>query len=183
MRLLRNVVLAAGAAALVVCAGTQANAEEDPLVIGIAKSSTGFMSAYDMPAKLGIEFAIDDINAEGGLLGRKLTSIWRDTKTDKAQAVIAAQELIDEGADILSVSCDFDYGGPSASVAQENGMIALGCAGSPAGLRARATVISGASSASSSDRSRAIPVRRRRAVTSRSPHSAASSGIRLRPPT
>ena len=80
MRLLRNVVLAAGAAALVVCAGTQANAEEDPLVIGIAKSSTGFMSAYDMPAKLGIEFAIDDINAEGGLLGRKLTSIWRDTK-------------------------------------------------------------------------------------------------------
>ena len=89
------------------------------------------MSAYDMPAKLGIEFAIDDINAEGGLLGRKLTSVWRDTKTDKAQAVIAAQELIDEGADILSVSCDFDYGGPSASVAQEHGMIALGCAGSP----------------------------------------------------
>ncbi len=131
MPLLRNVVLAAVGTVLVVCAGSQARANEDPLVIGIAKSSTGFMSAYDMPAKLGIEFAIEDINAEGGLLGRKLTSIWRDTKTDKAQAVIAAQELIDEGADVLSVSCDFDYGGPSASVAQENDLIALGCAGSP----------------------------------------------------
>ena len=130
MRFHRNVIPAAVGALLIVCAATQARAE-DPLVIGIAKSSTGFMSAYDMPAALGIQFAIEDINAEGGLLGRQLTSIYRDTKTDKAQAVIAAQELIDDGADILSVSCDFDYGGPSASVAQENDLIALGCAGSP----------------------------------------------------
>ena len=83
MRFHRNMVLAAVGALLVLCAGTQARAE-DPLVIGIAKSSTGFMSAYDLPAKLGIELAIEDINAEGGLLGRKLTSIYRDTKTDKA---------------------------------------------------------------------------------------------------
>ena len=130
MRFHRNMVLAAVGALLVLCAGTQARAEE-PLVIGIAKSSAGFMSAYDMPAALGVRLAIQDINAEGGLLGRKLTSIYRDTKTDKGQAVIAAQELIDDGAHVLSVSCDFDYGGPSASVAQENDLIALGCAGSP----------------------------------------------------
>lgn len=106
-------------------------AQDDPIVIGVAKSSTGFLSPYDMAGFLGIKFAIEDINEAGGLLGRQLTYEFRDTKTDRGQAVIAAQQLVDDGADVLSVSYDFDFGGPSASVAQESGIIALGSAGSP----------------------------------------------------
>ena len=132
MRLIGHI--AAGFVAVVtfciVSSGVQSHAE-DPVIIGVAKSSTGFMSAYDGPGFLGIKLAIEDINASGGLLGRQLKWAYRDTKTDKGQAVIAAQELIDEGAHVLSVSCDFDFGGPSASVAQEHDKIALGCAGSP----------------------------------------------------
>lgn len=106
-------------------------AQDDPIVIGVAKASTGFLSPYDMAGFVGIKLAIEDINAAGGLLGRKLTYEFRDTKTDKGQGVIAAQELVDTGVDVLSVSYDFDFGGPSASVAQDGGLIAIGSAGSP----------------------------------------------------
>jgi branched-chain amino acid transport system substrate-binding protein len=133
MRKMKLSLAAIAISAFALCTGVSLieTRAQEPLVIGIAKSSTGFMSAYDVPAALGIKLAIQDINAQGGLLGRELQWIYRDTKTDKAQAVIAAHELIDDGADVLSVSCDFDYGGPAASVAQEKGIIALGCAGSP----------------------------------------------------
>ena len=86
-------------AAFTLCTGVSLveTRAQEPLVIGIAKSSTGFMSPYDMAAALGIKLAIQDINAQGGLLGREIQWIYRDTKTDKAQSVIAAQELIDDG--------------------------------------------------------------------------------------
>jgi branched-chain amino acid transport system substrate-binding protein len=101
------------------------------IVIGIAQARTGFMEQFDAPAATGAKMAIDDINKKGGVLGRKLKWIFEDSKSDKGQAVVAATNLIGNGANALLVSCDFDYGGPSASVAQQQNLIAMGCAGSP----------------------------------------------------
>src|SRR5690606_4705950 len=43
---------------------------------------------------LGQQMAIDEINANGGLLGRPVEMIWRDSKGTPADATIAVRDLI-----------------------------------------------------------------------------------------
>jgi branched-chain amino acid transport system substrate-binding protein len=109
---------------------TKEDAKGD-VVIGGAMARTGFMAQFDVPATFGAKRAIEEINAKGGLLGRKLKWNDADTKSDKGQAAVAAGELLDGGADVMLVSCDFDFGGPAAAVAQEAGKLIMGCSGSP----------------------------------------------------
>ena len=44
----------------------------DPIKIGFAIAQSGFMSAYDTPGFKAAVLKIDEINAAGGLLGRKI---------------------------------------------------------------------------------------------------------------
>ena len=70
--------------------------------------------------------AVDDqTNAKGGLLGRKLKWIEGDTKTDRTEAAKVGQNLIDEGAELLFVSCDYDFGAPAALKAEAAGVISV----------------------------------------------------------
>jgi branched-chain amino acid transport system substrate-binding protein len=95
-------------------------------------AKTGFMAQFDKSALIGAELAAEDINSEGGIDGRPLEVVQVDSKSDKTQAAQAATQLISEdGADALLVSCDFDYGGPAAIVAQSSEKLAFGCAASP----------------------------------------------------
>jgi branched-chain amino acid transport system substrate-binding protein len=123
------------------CGGSDsksASAGSDPtkdakgdVVVGGAMARTGFMAQFDVPATFGAKRAIEEINAKGGLLGRKLKWTDADTKSDKGQAAVAAGELLDAGADVMLVSCDFDFGGPAAAVAQDKDKLIMGCSGSP----------------------------------------------------
>jgi branched-chain amino acid transport system substrate-binding protein len=97
----------------------------EPIKIGAAVASTGFVSAFDIPAVNGAEIAIADINAKGGVLGRKLELVKGDTKSDVALGTRVANELIGKKAEMLLVSCDFDYGAPQALAAQAKGLIAI----------------------------------------------------------
>lgn len=126
------------AAALVAGCGSDdtpsdATASSDaPIVIGGALAKSGFMSTDDGPITRAMELAVDEINAEGGVGGRKLELRVEDTKTDQEQAATAAQRLLDDGADVIVTSADFDYGSPSAFVAQQAGKLAISAgAGSP----------------------------------------------------
>jgi branched-chain amino acid transport system substrate-binding protein len=103
----------------------------DPVVVGLALAESGFMSAFDVPVMHGAEIAVDDINARGGVLGRKIKLVVSDTHTDIAQGTAAAQEVISKGAAMVITSCDYDFGGPGARVAQQKGLISFACAASP----------------------------------------------------
>lgn len=103
---------------------------EDPIVIGAPVGRTGFIQAYDDPVMAGAELAVKDINADGGVLGRPLKIVYADTKSEIEQGSVAALELVDE-ADAFIVTVDYDFGGPAARVAQENGIVAFSGAGSP----------------------------------------------------
>jgi len=69
--------------------------------------------------------AIEELNAAGGILGNKLTSVVVDTKTDTVQGAKAATEVIAKGAQFMVVSCDYDMGAPAATVANDKGMVAI----------------------------------------------------------
>ena len=56
---------------------------------------------------------IDQTNAKGGLLGRKLKWVEADTKTDRTEGAKAGQSMIDQGAELVFVSCDYDFGAPA----------------------------------------------------------------------
>lgn len=103
---------------------------EEPIVIGAAVSLTGFLTQIDIPILNGMEIAIEEVNANGGVLGRQLQLIRADTKTDIANVPVAALEVIENGADIVVTTCDYDFGGPAARAANETGILAIGCSGS-----------------------------------------------------
>ena len=114
----------AGAAAAATASG--------PIIIGVVESKTGFMSAYDGPPSQGIDLAVKDINAAGGVLGRQLQVIRFDQKTDPALAATGATTLIDQGAIAIIAACDFDFGSPAAVIANSKQLPAIStCAGDP----------------------------------------------------
>jgi branched-chain amino acid transport system substrate-binding protein len=106
--------------------------EEGPITIGAVFNATGWMAAYDQPPRSAAMLAIDDINAQGGVLGRELELIELDGKTDPATVGNAARQLIEQGADVIIAPCDFDIGAPASQAAQEAGMVGVSsCATSP----------------------------------------------------
>lgn len=100
-------------------------AEDKPITIGAAIAQTGFIAAYDADPAKAAEMAVKDINAAGGVLGRQLKIIYADTKSDIPQGAVAAMEVLDQGADLLIVTGDFDFGGTAARTANAQGKIAI----------------------------------------------------------
>jgi branched-chain amino acid transport system substrate-binding protein len=84
----------AGAAALPF--PTPAIAQSEPIKIGFLAAMTGPSSAPTIGFNRGVVFAVDAINAAGGVKGRKLEVITRDTQGDPTKAVNATQELISQ---------------------------------------------------------------------------------------
>src|SRR3981189_3614892 len=91
----------AAASAVVVCLGTPAVAQTTIRIgeLNSYKSQPAFLEPY----KKGWELAIEEINAGGGVLGRKLEVISRDDNGNPGDAVRVAEELVSrEGVNILA---------------------------------------------------------------------------------
>jgi branched-chain amino acid transport system substrate-binding protein len=113
-------------------ADTAATEETGDILIGGALSITGIQAPLDAPAVEGIEIAVDEINAAGGVNGRTLVFKNMDGKSDPTTAGEVAQQLIDEGAVAIVTASDYDFGGPAARAAQNAGIVGISpCASSP----------------------------------------------------
>ena len=99
--------------------------EDDKIVVGFATAASGFMQAYDKPAQDAAMIRIDEINKAGGLLGKQIEVVAADTKTDRAEGAKAGLEVIDKGADLVVVSCDYDFGAPAALAAESAGKVSF----------------------------------------------------------
>ncbi|RBP11361.1 amino acid/amide ABC transporter substrate-binding protein (HAAT family) [Roseiarcus fermentans] len=104
-------------------------AADDEVLIGAPTSFSGWMAAFDTSPTRAAEIAVDDINAKGGLLGKKVRLVHIDTKTDPAETSKAAQALVRQGAKMIMTACDFDSGAPAALVAQAASVIAISSCG------------------------------------------------------
>ena len=97
----------------------------DEIVVGFATAASGFMQAYDKPAQDAALIRIEEINKAGGLLGKKIKPVFADTKTDQAEGAKAGLAVLDQGADLVIVSCDYDFGAPAALQAQAAGKVSF----------------------------------------------------------
>src|SRR5260370_29624859 len=85
--------LAAGAAAalgMLIPAGAQ-----EPIKIGFAGALTGPAAFVGVEIKRGTEIAIDEINAKGGIKGRKLVLISRDDEHNPVTTVAQYRQMVE----------------------------------------------------------------------------------------
>jgi branched-chain amino acid transport system substrate-binding protein len=72
-------------------------AAAEPYKLGVALGFTGTGSAYSQEGLRGIEIAVDEINATGGMLGRHpIELVVRNTRTRPDAAKIAVRSMIDQ---------------------------------------------------------------------------------------
>ena len=90
-----NIALKAAALALAL-AVMPASAQETVKLVTIAELS-GPGATAGTNWKSGIELAVEEINAKGGILGRKIDFVAYDTQTNPANARAAVQRAVDEG--------------------------------------------------------------------------------------
>jgi len=72
-----------------------AAAAERPYSVGGGFNTKGGLESLAVPAADGALLAMEEINAHGGLLGKKLQLFERDTKTDTAVVVKVTRQLVD----------------------------------------------------------------------------------------
>jgi branched-chain amino acid transport system substrate-binding protein len=93
MSLTRRQALASGAAVLATTIARPAIAAKDPIPVGYLPALTGPSSSTGIGINRGIQLAVQEINAAGGIDGRQLELITRDTQSDPTKAVNGAAEL------------------------------------------------------------------------------------------
>jgi len=82
-------------AGLILALGAAPAAAQAPIKLGEINSYSGIGAPFTGPYKAGVEMAVEEINAKGGVLGRKLEVLFRDDKSQPAEAVKHAQELVE----------------------------------------------------------------------------------------
>src|SRR5207245_9302160 len=88
----RRIVLGALlAAALLVPFGASA---QKPIKVGFPIILSGPGALFGEPASKGAQMFVDEINAKGGVLGRKMELVIRDTKGQPDEAVRVTREMI-----------------------------------------------------------------------------------------
>ena len=66
----------------------------DPIKIGLVTALSGQSARAGEALTRGLTIAIDEVNAKGGVLGRKVELVRRDDEANPAKGVIAARELV-----------------------------------------------------------------------------------------
>ncbi|TDD56223.1 ABC transporter substrate-binding protein [Nonomuraea terrae] len=88
--------LAALLVALTACAGDGGgggSGAQDPIRVGLIVSLTGNYTPLGSEDKKAVELAVEQVNAQGGLLGRRVELITRDDKTAPDQGIVAYNQI------------------------------------------------------------------------------------------
>ncbi len=133
---MRKALLAAAGAA-VLSLGVAVDARAQDIKIGMPMILSGPGALFGEPALKGAQMAVDEANAKGGVLGRKLQLIYKDSKGNPDEAVRVAREMI------LKDEVDFLVGtftgaeGPAVSpIAKENKIVFIAPVSKPDALTA-----------------------------------------------
>src|ERR671922_618015 len=120
-----SLLLALTAIGSAIAAAAGGNATR-PIVIGWAYDSTGAMAPFDGPALAAAKLRVNQINARGGVNGRRLQIQTCDTQGNKPPTARAcALRLLGGRANVLFTTCDVDLAAPVVQVAINKGVLAV----------------------------------------------------------
>src|SRR3954454_15007192 len=107
-------------------AANSSSSAKKPIVIGWAFDSSGPMAPFDGPALAAAKIRINQVNAKGGVKGRKLRLQTCDTQQNKADVAKAcALRLLGAKANVLFKTCDVDFAAPVVRAAIDRGVLAI----------------------------------------------------------
>mgnify|MGYP003429722529 FL=1 len=81
------------AAAMIAGFAATASAQDGPIRIGVVTPLSGTYSALGQQVKWGIELATKEINASGGIMGRKVELLFEDEEANPSVATPKAEKL------------------------------------------------------------------------------------------
>lgn len=77
------------------------NSTGDTIKIGYIGPLTGSVSVYGIAVQRGVQLAIKEINAAGGLLGKQVELVCKDDQGTETEALNAFNELVSAGVKII----------------------------------------------------------------------------------
>jgi branched-chain amino acid transport system substrate-binding protein len=115
-----------GLAFAVAASAPLAAAAEDTIKVGFPIPLSGPTAVYGEPILKGAQMAVEQINANGGVLGRKLELLSRDSKANADEAVRLSRELIiKDNVDFLAGTLTSAEAPAVSTVAKENKIVFL----------------------------------------------------------
>jgi branched-chain amino acid transport system substrate-binding protein len=107
-------------------AATSSRTAKASIVIGWAFDGNGAMAPFDGPALAAAKLRVNQINAKGGVNGRKLQIRTCDTQGNKPDVAKAcALRLLGQKANVLFTTCDVDLAAPVVRAAIDRGVLAV----------------------------------------------------------
>ena len=91
------------AAIALACAISGTTLAAEPIKIGMSGPFTGGSSSMGVSMRDGVRLAVDEINATGGVIGRKIELVERDDEAKNERGVQIAQELINKEKVVATV--------------------------------------------------------------------------------
>ena len=93
--------------------------------LGVGGPITGGSAAFGAQLKNGVEQAVEDINAAGGILGQKIQVLVGDDRADPKEGVSVANKFVGDGVKFVVGHFNSGVTIPSSEVLQENGILEI----------------------------------------------------------
>jgi branched-chain amino acid transport system substrate-binding protein len=93
--------------------------------VGVGAPMTGGSAAFGAQFKQGVEQAVEDINAAGGILGQKVVLYVGDDRADPKEGVSVANKFAADGVKFVIGHFNSGVTIPSSDVYMENGMLVI----------------------------------------------------------
>ncbi len=93
--------------------------------LGVAGPLTGGSAAFGAQLKNGVEQAVADINAAGGIMGQQIQIFVGDDRADPKEGVSVANKFVGDGVKFVVGHFNSGVTIPSSEVLQENGILQI----------------------------------------------------------
>lgn len=124
-------------AALVMAGVASHSLAADTIKIGIAGPKTGAVAQYGDMQFSGAKMAIEQINAKGGVDGKKLEAVEYDDACDPKQAVAVANKVVNDGVKFVVGHLCSSSTQPASDIYEDEGVIMVTPAATSPELTAR----------------------------------------------
>ncbi len=123
----RRTLLGGTIAVAVLGLTSSADAQQPPIRIGMSMALTGGLAGGGQASLLGIEIWRDDVNAKGGLLGRKVELVVYDDKSSASETPAIYSKLLDvDKVDLLFAPYGTVPTAPLMPLVKQRGMVLIG---------------------------------------------------------
>src|SRR5437870_1369110 len=123
----RRILLGGTIAVAVLGLAAGASAQQPPIKIGMSMPQTGGLAGGGKASLLGIEIWRDDVNAKGGLLGRKVELVVYDDKGSASETPAIYSKLLDvDKVDLLFAPYATVPTAPIMPLVKQRGLLLMG---------------------------------------------------------